>query len=364
MTIFELCDFGSPYGGSFVPMVAALAREAALRGHTTTALFPPRAAGRPWLEQLELDVARIVIAPSRSRTDLRRLIAGLAADAASPVVFHTHFSHFDVPATLAAIGHDSRHVVWHEHGNITGNLSVKLRNAVRFGVLGRFTDTILCVGPSVESELLARFAPANRLVVFPNAIDLNHFKSPTTARRLNARQRFGFARDDFVVLHFGWDWWRKGGDLLASAARQIQYESQAIAFASVRAPKDIAVAHGIRCLPAAADVVDLYAAADLFVSASRSEGMPFAVLEALASGLPVLATDISGHTGIGPCPNLQLVPQEDAEAIARGILDVAARPREVSERLRANARAWIDARFGLEPWASRLVDRCEQIVSA
>ena len=81
MTILELCDFGGPYGGSFVPMVGALAKEAARRGYATTAVFPPRAAGRAWVKQLEPDVQRLVIASSRSRRDLARLVERLAADA-------------------------------------------------------------------------------------------------------------------------------------------------------------------------------------------------------------------------------------------------------------------------------------------
>ena len=51
----------------------------------------------------------------------------------------------------------------------------------------------------------------------------------------------------------------------------------------------------VRGLPATESVTDLYGAADVFVAASVAEGTPFSVLESLACGTPVVASDIAGH---------------------------------------------------------------------
>jgi len=62
--------------------------------------------------------------------------------------------------------------------------------------------------------------------------------------------------------------------------------------------------------------------ADLFVLPSRFEGLPLAVLEALAVGTPVVASDCPGalHEILGDCPRARLVPPSDPKALAEGIV--------------------------------------------
>lgn len=65
----------------------------------------------------------------------------------------------------------------------------------------------------------------------------------------------------------------------------------------------------------------LFAAADAVVSTSRSEGLPFHVLEAMASALPVLASDVKGHRElVRPGENGLLFPPDDTRALERGLL--------------------------------------------
>ena len=81
------------------------------------------------------------------------------------------------------------------------------------------------------------------------------------------------------------------------------------------------LAHNVHFAGLRHDVPRLLQAADAFVLSSRREGLPGVVLEALAAGLPVVATDLPGvreiaaHTGL-----IRIVPCEDAPALAREIL--------------------------------------------
>ena len=103
----------------------------------------------------------------------------------------------------------------------------------------------------------------------------------------------------------------------------------------------------------ARDVPDLLAAADVFVLSSRSEGAPFSILEAMAAGLPVVATDVGGvgelvadgETGL-------LVPAGDparlAEALRSLLADAALRRRLGAAGL-ARARERFDLRALRDP---------------
>jgi len=77
------------------------------------------------------------------------------------------------------------------------------------------------------------------------------------------------------------------------------------------------------------EVADVLAASDVFVLPSFSEGIPLALLEAMAAGLPVVATAVPGTTDVVSDPSLGLlVPSRDAGALARGIARLLDHPDE------------------------------------
>jgi glycosyltransferase involved in cell wall biosynthesis len=83
----------------------------------------------------------------------------------------------------------------------------------------------------------------------------------------------------------------------------------------------------IRMLGWVADPAQLLAAADLFVSTSRWEGMPLAALEAAARGLPLILTDVPGNRDLADAgTGAILVPAGDEGALAAAIQQLADDP--------------------------------------
>ena len=84
---------------------------------------------------------------------------------------------------------------------------------------------------------------------------------------------------------------------------------------------ELEIGDSVRFLGPVADVSGLLAAVDLFVYSSKSEGIPNAVLEAMAAGLPVIGSDIPGiREAVGPEGAGLLVPAGDSAEMAAGIL--------------------------------------------
>lgn len=97
------------------------------------------------------------------------------------------------------------------------------------------------------------------------------------------------------------------------------------------------------------DVFRAYARSDLFVSASHGEGLPIAVMEAMAAGLPVVLSDIPPHREV--VDGLDVVPlvrPGDVAGFAREIERFRLMPAEERQEIGRRCRAWVLERFTLE----------------
>lgn len=107
---------------------------------------------------------------------------------------------------------------------------------------------------------------------------------------------------------------------------------------------------------------DLLRASDLYVSASSSDGSSISLLQAMAAGVPVVATDLpsnaewidAGRTGA-------LVPVGDADALAAALLDAVAMPTQVREARIAANLAVVAGRADWRHNAARLSDFCAAV---
>lgn len=115
-----------------------------------------------------------------------------------------------------------------------------------------------------------------------------------------------------------------------------------------RMSQDLGLGERVRFLGFREDAAALVASFDVFVSSSRTEGLPLGTLEAIGLGTPVVLTRVggvpeivdSGRTGL-------LVPPGDPGALAEGILTMLADPKRASEMARAGA-ADVRRRFSVQ----------------
>lgn len=368
MRLVHLAGYGGPYAGSFIPMLRAVMRAARRRGWSGELVFGPAARGRGWLQELREDEIPVRIAPTASRSELSRMVGSILAASDEPTVLHTHFTTFDVPALRAARRRSATAVFWHIHTPHGTGLGVRARNLFKYAVLGRQVDRILCVSAEVAATVRARGGPRDRLVVAPNAIDTERFACASGADREQARRSLGLDPGRPLLVHFGWDWHRKGGDVFCESVRRLADAGRDVAGVTVGGGDAARTAARELGLPPAAlrvdeardDVRVFYAAADVFVAPSRAEGTPYSVLEALSSGAPVVASRIPGHVEIGDeVGACRLVPL-DPGAVAETAAAVLDRPAARAADEAAAGRAWVRHNRDLARWSEQLMERYEE----
>lgn len=236
---------------------------------------------------------------------------------------------------------------------------VRLRN----GYLRR-ADHFVSISESLSAEFAACGVPPERITRIPNGIDTAAFAPATPAERRALRARLGLPEAARVFCYSGKLNRGKGLEFLVEAWRQLAAArpdppllvlvggggQQALGCeAALRAQ---VARHGLAASVVFTgyvnNVADYLRAADGFLFPSESEALPMALLEAMACGLPVLASPVGGipevvRDGIDG----RLAPVGDAAAWQAGIRDFMDRPA-AAETLARAGRARVCEQFGIE----------------
>jgi glycosyltransferase involved in cell wall biosynthesis len=152
------------------------------------------------------------------------------------------------------------------------------------------------------AELLKEHFRREDICVVPNGVDAKHFSvTARLAGRSESRRRRGFCDEDFVLLLIGNDWSNKGLftvlDAMAALPglpiRLLVVGSDMAASFQERA-RQLGVQERCRWEVSSPDALELYSAADVYVSPSREDSFGLPVAEAMACGLPAITSVCAG----------------------------------------------------------------------
>lgn len=227
------------------------------------------------------------------------------------------------------------------------------------------TARIICVSEGEAQEALDAGLPEERLAVVPNGLDLSFWRRPTRDQRRAARSAAGIADGDVVVGAMARCVPQKGLDLLLTAAEDFlpDYPEAVILVwgdgpdrralektaARLRLPR-------VRFLGATRDPWSAFAAMDIFVAPSRWEAGPYAVLEAMACGLPVVATDVPGNADYVVHDETGLLTPADLPGPIAGALHPLLADLDLRAAYGDAGRLRIEQEFTLEQMVSETMD--------
>jgi glycosyltransferase involved in cell wall biosynthesis len=261
----------------------------------------------------------------RHRVDLLRLGRSEIARRFRPDVIITRGVSGLYVGQALAVSRRAAHV-YNDHRGAGLALSSRRESMMR--LIAKHLDLVIAVSTDQIAAWLGRGCPPHRIVVVPNGVT-----TPSrTGSKLELRRQMGIPESAFVALSVATLRPEKRiSDFVRAALRARESEPSLVAMIAGDGPDRQTVEaaamgdEGIRLLGHREDVGALLQAADVFVLSSGAEAVPMAILEAMAAGLPVLATDVGGipdvvahgETGL-------LVAPGDTEGMAAALTSLAA----------------------------------------
>jgi len=201
-----------------------------------------------------------------------------------------------------------------------------------------------------------RVVPADRLAVVPNGLDTTVYR-PDQSRRAAVRATLGLRHDAFLWLSVGRLHDQNDHATLLRALTRLTLAQPTVAIAGdgpLREPletlaKQLRVNRSVRFLGLRADVPELLRAADGLVLSSTHEGSPNVILEAMATGVPVVATAVggvpelvrTGETGF-------VVPPDDPRALSTAMGFLMALPEDGRRNMGAWAQEFVEREHSLD----------------
>jgi len=277
---------------------------------------------------------------------IRELVSRTNAD-----IVHAHGYKADI-YTYLALRRTGTPLVSTCHTWYDNDLSVTL-----YGMADRFVlrnyAAVVGVSDEVKQRLLKAGVHKDKINLVRNGIDLRPFTNAPPSLQSGLP-----GNPAPIVGLIGRLAIEKGVDVFLQAAARILMELPSTKFVVVGEGPDrekleslideLKIRENVSMLGQRADMPSVYASLDIMVSASRREGLPMAILEGMASGLPIVATSVGevptvvldGRTGV-------VLPPEDPALLASAIVTLLKNPAE-RERLGVAARKLVEDEFSAQ----------------
>jgi len=255
---------------------------------------------------------------------------------------------------------------------LTSSAAMGIEKALGRGIVGRIlsfshrrASACLAVSEETREEAIRFGIPPEQIHLVPNGVDGHQFHPATPNERAEARRTLGLTCERLVLYVGRLSPEKNSLGLLDAWAAVDTKAREGVLLAIVGDGPDWDQAQARAQMPNLADSVHLagrrsdvatwYRAADVYVLPSHLEGLSNTMIEALASGLPVISTRVSGSSILVESPVAGLlVDVGDVEDLA-GAMESLLRDASVRSQFGLNARLKFESRFSLEALSKKII---------
>lgn len=364
MNILIAADYGTPASGNFVASCVELGRILKIGGSTLTFIIKENNNTRSetsWVHWLEREGHRVYLTKYPLQQEEALVFLKQVITAHKIDILHIHFGMFHRLAVSNSKSLGVK-VVVHDHMDFPAgaNLRKEILRCLAYSLVYRINGVaVVSVNPNKNQA----YALAKHWYV-PNGLSMIR-NVPESISREQMRLELGLVPEDKICLFLGWDLRRKGLDIAVTAIAKLREENphMLLAVVGVGIPPSqncLEFLSGttnvdphspwIRYWPSREDMFAYHRAADVYLSASRSEAFSYGILEAISQNTPVVASDIKGTSWCHSYDKAVIYPTENPSACAQAI-----RQSLKLGQSQSNADK-IVCDYSIEKWCNQMLD--------
>lgn len=335
--ILHIRDSGGLFGGESVILTLAKNIDRSLFHMKLLCMRRPDGRSEPFIAAARETGIDVDILDVRGRFD-HRAISNLRSYLKKNRIelIHTHDFKSDFYGLISACSLDIRKIST-AHGSTRDSLLKRLYLLFDEQIVYRCFDRIIAVSEDLRARLSSKLIPRDRIELIQNGVDMDLLDRRDGGSDVDIELPAEPETKVFAVI--GRLYPDKGHALFLEAFAQLARDHKDVFCVIVGdGPERESINKRIKasglgrkafCCGAVRDIKRIYDSTDYLVIPSLTEGLPYVLLEAMGSGIPVLATSVGdipllirdGHTGF-------LVPPGDIESLARGMEDLVSMPEQ------------------------------------
>ncbi len=220
-------------------------------------------------------------------------------------IIHTQFQRENYISLIAKMFYKNIKVIYTSHINLKNNIVWKTTNLF----MCRNNDAIIAVCTEGKNLLICNNMPKNKIKVIFNGVDYEKCKKHENNKGLDIRREFDICENEFVFVTLTRFTSEKGTRYLLQSIKQLKQNwdkpfKVIIAGDGILLDEDKKFAEENNIMQNVVfagfrdDSNDILDAGDAYINSSQSEALSFAILEAMAKGMPIIATELGGNIDI------------------------------------------------------------------
>lgn len=346
MDILQISAYCGPQGGNYIASMEKLESKMADIGYNTIYVFPEVVHDYEWCKNICKRTKVYFLPVKKARIKMETYFQLKTIFKENKIKFiHSHFELYDIPIKFTAPKNIK--IFWHLHDPIADGYSKafftrKLLIKLQYKIFSKNVKLITCSKKHGDFAKKLGFLTKNIYYV-PNGLDCEKIKRVKKNR--NKRE----------FLMFCWDYYRKGGDIAIKAADNIYLKRSDFSLQFIPDNIPIERKYLIKHKPVR-DINTLFKDTGAFLHLSRSEGLSYALLEAVYSGLPVICSDIPENLPVKDCPTVKFIKNENVFEVIKQMMILLDSNFYLSKEDVDTSRNFIEKFFSIDSWVNNIME--------